>query len=76
MMGVHEKSVFNKESTKYCPECGRLKDGIYAIVASLVNKKPESALTLARVAMHGGSVNNPLDCERLGKKLYGKRKSS
>ena len=60
----------------YCKDCGRLKEGIYSIVAALVEKKPESALTLARTVMHGGSVNNPLDIERLGKRLHGKRKSA
>jgi len=75
-MSIHSIGKESNKSTPYCKDCGRLKDGIYAIVASLVNKKPETALTLARVAMHGGSVNNPLDCERLGKRLYGKRKGS
>jgi len=40
----------------------RLLDGIYAVVANLVNDNPDSALTLALVVMYGGSANNPLDC--------------
>ena len=66
----------DNKSKPYCKDCGRLKEGIYSIVASLVNNKPESALTFARTVMHGGSVNNILDIERLGKKLHGKRKSA
>ena len=44
-------------------EIDRLKEGIYSIVSSLVNKNSESALRLARCVMYGGSVNNPLDIE-------------
>jgi hypothetical protein len=43
-------------------EIDRLKACIYAVVASLVNKDAGSALTLARVGMYGGNVNNALDC--------------
>jgi len=45
-----------------CKECERLKEGIYSIVASLVNGEQEVALRLARTVMYGGSVNNALDC--------------
>ena len=45
-------------------EIKRLKDCIYAVVASLKNKQYDSALTLARVGMYGGSVLSPLDCEK------------
>lgn len=46
-----------------CKECNRLKQGIYAVVAALVNKSQESALKLAKTVMYGGSVNNLLDIE-------------
>lgn len=45
-------------------ECERFKTGIYAIVAALVNKQPDTALVLARTVMHGGSVNNSLDLDK------------
>jgi len=45
-----------------CKECERLKRCIYSVVAALVNKNSNTALTLARVGMYGGDINNPLDC--------------
>ncbi len=46
-----------------CKECERLKNGIYAVVASLVDGNAKAALTCARAVMYGGSVSNPLDLE-------------
>jgi hypothetical protein len=48
-------------------EIKRLKDGIYAVVASLVNKKYDTALILARTTMYGGSVLSALDIDKLGR---------
>lgn len=45
-----------------CKECDRLKGGVCAVVAALINRRHDSALNLARVVMYGGSVNNALDC--------------
>jgi len=45
-----------------CKECERLKEGVYSVVAALVNGNVDLALTLARVVMYDGSVNNALDC--------------
>lgn len=45
----------------------RMKDGIRAVVAALVNENSANALELARVVMYGGDVNNPLDFARLAK---------
>ncbi len=47
-------------------EIERLKGGIYAVVAGLVNKKPCTTLALARTVMYGGSVLSALDIEKFG----------
>jgi len=47
-------------------EIERLKCGVRAIVASLVNKEYASAMVLARTTMYGGSVTNALDVYNLG----------
>lgn len=53
-------------------EIERLKAGVYAIVAGLVNKKPCTTLALARTVMYGGSVLSALDIDKLGHK-YGRK---
>ncbi|MHC4604835.1 MAG: hypothetical protein ACYS6W_16080 [Planctomycetota bacterium] len=63
--------VLAKENLRYNQEIERLKGGIYAGVASLVegiNKNPKTALRLLRTVMKGGSVTNPLDIEKYGEK--------
>ena len=47
-------------------EIKRLKECLHSVVASLVNGNYVTALRLARTGMYGGSVNNPLDVNRLG----------
>lgn len=49
-------------------ETDRLKRGVEAIVSALVNGNPITALKLAKTTMYGGSVLNPSDIEKLGKK--------
>ena len=44
-----------------CENCKRQSDGIYAVVASLVNRNPKMALLLAMTVMKGGSVLSPSD---------------
>ena len=60
---THTGSCQDAIRKHYEGEIERLKAGIYAVVAELVNKKPALALNLARVVMYGGSVLSALDCE-------------
>lgn len=49
-----------------CENCQRQQEGIWSIVASLVNKNPKLALKLALTIMKGGSVLSSLDIEKFG----------
>ena len=59
-----------------CNECHRLKQSIFAIVASLASKDQALAIKLARTAMHGGSVNSSLDITEVNRRYLEERRFS